>query len=281
MIIAIILIVIVVIIVAVIAGMYNSLVKRRNQVDNAWSQIDVQLKRRHDLIPNLVEAVKDYMALRAGDAANGDAGEARRPWRPRRRARPRRRPAENGLTRRCARCSPWSRTTRTSRRTRTSLSLQEELTSTENKIAFARQFYNDSVMTYNTQIQSVPDQHHRRACSTSRSGSSSRATRPTARAGQGRPALVTVSGSAATPGRREAGPPGRENHVRADRPQQARLVAAHGRGGRRPAPPRFRHRSRCHGTPIRRPRPAGCLRRDRHRVEHRRLLRAAPAWSSP
>ena len=62
MIAVIVLIVIVVVIVAVLAGMYNGLVKRRNQVDNSWSQIDVQLKRRHDLIPNLVEAVKDYMS---------------------------------------------------------------------------------------------------------------------------------------------------------------------------------------------------------------------------
>ena len=57
----IIIIVVLVVLGIIVAGMYNSLVKRRNQVDNAWSQIDVQLKRRHDLIPNLVEAVKDYV----------------------------------------------------------------------------------------------------------------------------------------------------------------------------------------------------------------------------
>ena len=61
MIAAIVVIVVVVLLVIILVGIYNSLVRKRNQVDNAWSQIDVQLKRRHDLIPNLVETVKDYM----------------------------------------------------------------------------------------------------------------------------------------------------------------------------------------------------------------------------
>ena len=112
MIAVIVLIVIVVVIVAVLAGMYNGLVRRRNQVDNAWSQIDVQLKRRHDLIPNLVEAVKDYMSYeqetltnvtqaRAAAVAAGAQG-------PQAQAQ-----AENALTGTLRSCSPWSRTTPT------------------------------------------------------------------------------------------------------------------------------------------------------------------------
>ena len=109
----IIIIVVLVIFGIIVASMYNSLVKRRNQVDNAWSQIDVQLKRRHDLIPNLVEAVKDYMsyeqetltnvtnaraaAIQAGNA--GPAGPGRRGERPHRHA--------------SSRCSPSWRTTPT------------------------------------------------------------------------------------------------------------------------------------------------------------------------
>ena len=155
MIIAIILIVIVVIIVAVIAGMYNSLVKRRNQVDNAWSQIDVQLKRRHDLIPNLVEAVKDYMAYeqetltnvtqaRAAAVAAGAQGPAAQAA------------AENGLTQALRSLFAVVENYPDLKANQNVMSLQEELTATENKIAFARQFYNDSVMTYNMKIQSVP-----------------------------------------------------------------------------------------------------------------------------
>ncbi len=155
MIIAIILIVIVVIIVAVIAGMYNSLVKRRNQVDNAWSQIDVQLKRRHDLIPNLVEAVKDYMAYeqetltnvtqaRAAAVAAGAQGPAAQAA------------AENGLTQSLRSLFAVVENYPDLKANQNVMALQEELTATENKIAFARQFYNDSVMTYNMKIQSVP-----------------------------------------------------------------------------------------------------------------------------
>jgi LemA protein len=145
--IAIILIVVVVVIVAVLAAMYNSLVRRRNQVDNAWSQIDVQLKRRHDLIPNLVEAVKDYMSYeqetltkvtdaRAAAVAAGAQGPA----------------AQAAAESLFAVVENYPDL----KANQNVMSLQEELTATENKIAFARQFYNDSVMTYNMKIQSVP-----------------------------------------------------------------------------------------------------------------------------
>ena len=155
MIAVIVLIVIVVVIVAVLAGMYNGLVKRRNQVDNSWSQIDVQLKRRHDLIPNLVEAVKDYMSFEqetltnvtkartaAIDAsAKGPQAVAE---------------AENALTGTLKSLFAVTENYPDLKANQNVIQLQEELTSTENKIAFARQFYNDSVLTYNNKIQMFP-----------------------------------------------------------------------------------------------------------------------------
>ena len=155
MIAVIVLIVIVVVIVAVLAGMYNSLVKRRNQVDNSWSQIDVQLKRRHDLIPNLVEAVKDYMSLRAGDAHQRHPG-ARRSHRRRQAGSQAVAEAENALTGTLKTLFAVAENYPDLKANQNVMQLQEELTSTENKIAFARQFYNDSVLTYNNKIQMFP-----------------------------------------------------------------------------------------------------------------------------
>jgi LemA protein len=151
----IVLIVIVVVIVAILAGMYNSLVKRRNQVDNSWSQIDVQLKRRHDLIPNLVEAVKDYMSFEQetltnvtrARAAAIDAGKQG----PQAVAE-----AENALTGTLKTLFAVAENYPDLKANQNVMQLQEELTSTENKIAFARQFYNDSVLTYNNKIQMFP-----------------------------------------------------------------------------------------------------------------------------
>jgi LemA protein len=151
----IVLIVIVVVIVAVLAGMYNSLVKRRNQVDNSWSQIEVQLKRRHDLIPNLVESVKDYMAyeqetltaVTQARAAAIDAGSQG----PEAQAE-----AENMLTGTLKSLFAVAENYPDLKANQNVMQLQEELTSTENKIAFARQFYNDSVLTYNNKIQMFP-----------------------------------------------------------------------------------------------------------------------------
>jgi LemA protein len=151
----IVLIVIVVVIAAVLAGMYNSLVKRRNQVDNSWSQIEVQLKRRHDLIPNLVESVKDYMsyeqdtltAVTNARAAAIDAGSQG----PEAQAE-----AENMLTGTLKSLFAVAENYPDLKANQNVMQLQEELTSTENKIAFARQFYNDSVLTYNNKIQMFP-----------------------------------------------------------------------------------------------------------------------------
>jgi LemA protein len=151
----IVLIVIVVAIVAILAGMYNGLVKRRNQVDNSWSQIEVQLKRRHDLIPNLVESVKDYMAyeqdtltaVTQARAAAIDAGNQG----PQAQAE-----AENILTGTLKSLFAVTENYPDLKANQNVMQLQEELTSTENKIAFARQFYNDSVLTYNNKIQMFP-----------------------------------------------------------------------------------------------------------------------------
>jgi LemA protein len=151
----IVIIVVLVVLGIILAGMYNSLVKRRNQVDNAWSQIDVQLKRRHDLIPNLVEAVKDYMSYeqetltnvtnaRAAAIQAGNAG-------PQAQAE-----AENALTGTLKSLFAVVENYPDLKANQNVLSLQEELTATENKISFARQFYNDSVLTYNNKIQMFP-----------------------------------------------------------------------------------------------------------------------------
>jgi len=132
---------------------YNGLVSLRNQLKNAWAQIDVQLKRRYDLIPNLVETVKDYMAYeqdvltrvtqaRAGAiAAQGPADQAR---------------AENQLTAALRQLFAVVENYPQLKANENVMRLQEELTSTENRIAFARQFYNDNVMRFNTKLQVFP-----------------------------------------------------------------------------------------------------------------------------
>jgi LemA protein len=154
--IAVIVIIVVLVVVGIIlAGMYNSLVRRRNQVDNAWSQIDVQLKRRHDLIPNLVEAVKDYMSyeqetlakVTEARAAAINAGQQG----PQAQAQ-----AENALTDSLKSLFAVVESYPDLKANQNVLSLQEELTATENKISFARQFYNDSVLTYNNKTQTFP-----------------------------------------------------------------------------------------------------------------------------
>ncbi|MBN2308351.1 MAG: LemA family protein [Candidatus Hydrogenedentes bacterium] len=138
--------------VAVIA-IYNSLVRLKNHVENAWSQIDVQLKRRHDLIPNLVETVKGYMnheretleavtrARGAAAAASGVQNQAA---------------AENALGGALGRFFVAVEKYPDLKASQNFLALQEELASTENKIGFARQFYNDSVMRLNTKVQMFP-----------------------------------------------------------------------------------------------------------------------------
>jgi len=154
-------ILILIIIVAVIAaalavaGIYNGLVKRRNQVNNSWSQIDVQLKRRHDLIPNLVEAVKGYMEFEKATLTQvinaRAAAVSAAPQGPQAQAQ-----AENMLTGALRQLFAVVENYPDLKANQNVMSLQEELTSTENKISFARQFYNDSVMTYNVKIQQFP-----------------------------------------------------------------------------------------------------------------------------
>jgi LemA protein len=134
-------------------GIYNSLVRLRNQVDNAWSQIDVQLKRRHDLIPNLVETAKGYMTheretfekiTEARSKAMGahNVSDASR--------------AEGQLTEALSKFMLVVENYPELKANQNFLSLQETLTSTENKIAFSRQGYNDQVLFYNNKIQMFP-----------------------------------------------------------------------------------------------------------------------------
>ena len=145
--------VIVVLVVLLVVGMYNALVRLRNQVDNAWSQIDVQLKRRHDLIPNLVETAKGYMkheretfeaiteARSKAMGANSVSDAAK---------------AEGGLSDALSKFMLVVENYPELKANQNFLSLQETLTSTENKIAFARQGYNDQVLFFNNKIQMFP-----------------------------------------------------------------------------------------------------------------------------
>ncbi|MBM3330038.1 MAG: LemA family protein [Calditrichaeota bacterium] len=136
-----------------VVGLYNRLVRLRNAVRNAWHQIDVQLKRRHDLIPNLVEVVKDYMSyeqetlqkvIEARGAAMNASGTASVAQ------------AENMLTGALKSLFALMEAYPDLKANQNVRELQEELTSTENKIAFARQYYNDSVMRMNNATELFP-----------------------------------------------------------------------------------------------------------------------------
>ncbi len=147
------LVVIAAIIIFAVIGMYNSLVRLRNQVKNAWSQIDVQLKRRHNLIPNLLETVKGYMKheretlenitkarSRAMSAESvGDKAKA-----------------EGELSGAMGKFFLVVENYPDLKANQNFLALQEELTSTENKISFSRQNYNDQVLFFNNKIQMFP-----------------------------------------------------------------------------------------------------------------------------
>jgi LemA protein len=146
--------ILVVLIVSFIA-IYNGLVGTRNQVKNAWAQIDVQLKRRYDLIPNLMETVKGYMkheretmesVTNARNLAQkiSDSGVAARSK------------AEAELSTALGRLLAVAESYPDLKANQNFLALQEELASTENKISFSRQFYNDSVLSYNNKIQMFP-----------------------------------------------------------------------------------------------------------------------------
>lgn len=145
-------------------GIFNRLVTLRNRVDNAFSQIEVQLKRRHDLIPNLIETVKGYMAheretleavIKARNQAvsglqgvSGNAGDHQ--------AMLQMAGAEKGLTGALGRLFALAEAYPDLKANQNMMQLTEELTSTENKISFARQGYNDSVTAYNTYRQTFP-----------------------------------------------------------------------------------------------------------------------------
>jgi len=134
-------------------AIYNGLVRMRNEVKAAWAQIDVQLKRRHDLIPNLVETVKGYAAHEKGTL---DAVISARARAVSAQGIPNQVKAEGELSQALGRLLVVAEAYPDLKANQNFLSLQEELTSTENRIGFSRQFYNDTVMKYNTQIQSFP-----------------------------------------------------------------------------------------------------------------------------
>ena len=151
----IILLIVVVALGAYLISAYNGLIRRRNQIENAWSQIDVQLKRRHDLIPNLVETVKGYAAheketldavIQARNAAVGAPDTPGRPIGGRR----------TMLTGTLRQLFALGEAYPDLKANQNFLALQEELSATESRIAYARQFYNDSVLGYNNKLQQFP-----------------------------------------------------------------------------------------------------------------------------
>jgi LemA protein len=156
----IVLLVVVVLLAVYLISAYNGLIRRRNQIENAWSQIDVQLKRRHDLVPNLVETVKGYAAheketldavIRARNAAisapDTPAAHAE---------------AENALTGTLRQLFALGEAYPDLKANQNFLALQEELTATEGRVAYARQFYNDSVLGYNNKLQQFPTMYFAR-----------------------------------------------------------------------------------------------------------------------
>src|SRR5580658_1525108 len=132
---------------------YNRLVSLRNQVDNSWRQIDVQLKRRHDLIPNLVDAVKGYMQFERDTLTQVVEARAKAVSAPDTASRM---AAENQITTGLGKLMAVMENYPQLKADENVLKLQEELTTTENQIAFARQSYNDVVLDLNTRIQSFP-----------------------------------------------------------------------------------------------------------------------------
>lgn len=145
--------VVVVVLVVAFFGIYNSLVRLRNRADNSWAQVDVQLKRRYDLIPNLVETVKGYAAheqstfeqvveARNRAVAAGTVEEQAQ--------------AENFLTGALKQLFALAESYPDLKASQNFSELQAQLADTENKIAVSRQIYNDSVLTFNNRVQTVP-----------------------------------------------------------------------------------------------------------------------------
>ena len=132
---------------------YNTLIQLRLRVKNAWSQIDVQLKRRHDLIPNLVEVAKGYMQYERETLENVIKARTQAAQATTLKGK---QDAENFLTSTLRSLFAVVERYPDLKANQNMLRLQEELTSTENKIAFARQYYNDETTTYNTSIHTLP-----------------------------------------------------------------------------------------------------------------------------
>ena len=156
MVIGIIIAVVVVLLILFLIFAYNGLVKARNRVDNAYSQIEVQQKRRYDLIPNLVETVKGYAAhergtLEAVTQARANAISAQQSGTVGEQAQ-----AENVLTGALKSLFAVAEAYPDLKANQNFLNLQEELTATEDRIAYSRQFFNDSVLSYNNAIQTFP-----------------------------------------------------------------------------------------------------------------------------
>ena len=139
--------------IAFVVGMYNSLVRGRNETKNSWAQIDVQLKRRHDLVPNLVETVKGYASHESKTLESVIAARSQAVAAPTVDARI---AAEGQLSQALGRLMVVTEQYPDLKANQNFLALQEELTSTENKISFARQAYNDSATSYNTRIETFP-----------------------------------------------------------------------------------------------------------------------------
>lgn len=144
---------IIVLLVIVLVAIYNGLVRDRNRVDNAWSQVDVQLKRRYDLIPNLVETVKGYASheqqtFERVTEARSAAQSAQTPGE--------QAEAENFLTSALRQLFAVAEAYPELRASENFQGLQAELSETENKIAVSRQIYNDTVLSYNNKVQQVP-----------------------------------------------------------------------------------------------------------------------------
>ena len=157
---------------------YNGLIRRRNQIENAWSQIDVQLKRRLDLIPNLVETVKGYAAH---EKATLDAVIQARNAAIAAPATPQARPqADNQLTGALQSVFALGEAYPDLKANQNFLQLQEELTATEGRVAYARQFYNDTRARVQQQDPDVPDRVLRPGAEVRDSASTSRPTRPPA-----------------------------------------------------------------------------------------------------
>ena len=148
------LIVILVILIVAIIFLYNGLVQGRNRVKNAWSQIDVQLQRRFDLIPNLVESVKGYMNHE--ETTLGKIAELRSSW-GNAKTISEKANLDNQLSGAIRSIMAVAESYPDLKANKNFMQLQEELSNTENKISYARQFYNDTVTMYNTKLEVIPN----------------------------------------------------------------------------------------------------------------------------